>query len=277
MDTSARTHPSNQALLSRLVASIGDPAFGPELLNFFAQVCGAEFCSVFDLNARDARTVMTASVYQGTDRMAHRQASLYLDRQLWQQDPMVAQARAQLDGSPVGVVRTAVRELPDSDYRDLLYSRTQVRDRVLMCARSPSGLIGLSLLRTESTGDYAEQDIVRLHEACSLLMAIIDKHVAMQAPESEGSSALRCLSHIEQCLSGAGTPLSQREEQVCARILYGMSTAGVAIDLGVGEETVMTYRKRAYQRLEIGSQRELLLWYLDLWHAQRARRRQRLQ
>jgi hypothetical protein len=25
----------------------------------------------------------------------------------------------------------------------------------------------------------------------------------------------------------------------------------------------MIYRKRAYSRLEIGSQRELLLWYLD--------------
>ena len=28
---------------------------------------------------------------------------------------------------------------------------------------------------------------------------------------------------------------------------------------------LMTYRKRAYQRLGIGSQRELLMWYLTLW------------
>ena len=32
----------------------------------------------------------------------------------------------------------------------------------------------------------------------------------------------------------------------------------------------MTYRRRAYQRLTIGSQRELLMWYLALWTSQRA-------
>src|SRR5690606_16731246 len=57
----------------------------------------------------------------------------------------------------------------------------------------------------------------------------------------------------------------KREVEVCARILHGMSSIGIALDLGVSEETVRTYRKRSYQRLQIASERELLVWYLDLW------------
>jgi DNA-binding CsgD family transcriptional regulator len=52
---------------------------------------------------------------------------------------------------------------------------------------------------------------------------------------------------------------------VCARVLYGLSSTAIALDLDVGEETVKTYRKRAYQRLAIGSERELLNWYLAQW------------
>ena len=280
LHATSHPHQSSQMLAARLVSRIGDEAFGDELLTFFASVCGAEYCSVFDLNTQEARTVTLSSVFQGTSRMAQQQASLYLDRQLWQQDPMVAQARAQLDVDPVSVVHTAVRELPNSEYRDLLYCRTNVRDRVLMCVRSDSGLIGLSLLRTEKAGDYSAEDMLQLQEMCGLLMAIIDKHVSVLCVKQAESSALRSLATIENCLSTASTVLSSREEQVCARVLYGMSTTGIALDLGIGEETVMTYRKRAYQRLKIGSQRELLLWYMDAWQAQRSqggRLRHRLQ
>ena len=64
------------------------------------------------------------------------------------------------------------------------------------------------------------------------------------------------------------TDLSRREGEVCSRI----SMAFVLRDRagsGIGKESVMTYRKRAYHRLGIGSQRELLMWYLALWTALR--------
>lgn len=47
-----------------------------------------------------------------------------------------------------------------------------------------------------------------------------------------------------------------------------MSSPGIALDLGIGEGSAMTYRKRAYQRLKISGHRELLLWYLEEWSRQ---------
>ena len=59
--------------------------------------------------------------------------------------------------------------------------------------------------------------------------------------------------------------LPRREVEVCALILFGVSTMGIASRLNIGEETVKTYRKRAYQRLGKATQRELLNWYIERW------------
>lgn len=51
--------------------------------------------------------------------------------------------------------------------------------------------------------------------------------------------------------------LTVRELDVCARSLLGMTAEGTALELGVKQSSVVTYRKRAYARLGISSQSEL--------------------
>jgi DNA-binding CsgD family transcriptional regulator len=254
---------SNPAGLAGLVSTIGEQEFGSELLTFSYGVCGAEHCTVFTLNAAGARGVATAGAYSA--EVAHRQIALYLQNQRWQRDPMVAQACKQLEVQTAGIARMTVRELPGVDFREILYGPTKVCDRVLLCGRSAAGIIGLSLLR--ATGNFSNEDIVHVHEASSLLMAIVNKHIDVTFQEPNLSQALTSLVQIEECFTKVLVPLSQREKQVCARILHGLTSLGIALELGISEETVMTYRKRAYERLSIGSQRELLLWYLDTWSA----------
>src|SRR3546814_19363169 len=75
------------------------------------------------------------------------------------------------------------------------------------------------------------------------------KHVALTKTAAEPRAALTCLPTIEACLTAATPILTRREAQVCARVLFGMTSMGIALALGVGEESAMTYRKRAYSRL----------------------------
>ncbi len=88
---------------------------------------------------------------------------------------------------------------------------------------------------------------------------------------ADASFGLSVLAEIESCIE-ATSELPRREAEVCARILYGLSSVGISLDLSVTEETVKTYRKRAYQRLVIGSERELLTWYLACWSRWRGHR-----
>jgi DNA-binding CsgD family transcriptional regulator len=94
-------------------------------------------------------------------------------------------------------------------------------------------------------------------------VALLGQH-AQRGQTHDAGDALRSLDVIEKCIA-VQAAMPRRESEVCARILYGLSTTGIALDLGVGEETIKTYRKRAYHRLGIGSERELLNWYLHLW------------
>lgn len=51
--------------------------------------------------------------------------------------------------------------------------------------------------------------------------------------------------------------LTQRELDVCARTLIGLTAEGIALDLNIKKTSVLTYRKRAYARLGVSSQTQL--------------------
>ena len=102
---------------------------------------------------------------------------------------------------------------------------------------------------------------------------MLAKHADVCQSRPNVAQALTTLPEIENCIV-ATSHLPRREAEVCARILYGLSSVGIALDLTVSEETVKTYRKRAYQRLSIGSERELLTWYLARWSRWSAERYQ---
>jgi DNA-binding CsgD family transcriptional regulator len=96
-------------------------------------------------------------------------------------------------------------------------------------------------------------------------LSILGKHASALWQRGLLLESLSSLEAIERCVATAPSALPRREAQVCSRILYGISSLGISLELGVSEETVMTYRKRVYHRLGIATQRELLMWYVSLW------------
>jgi LuxR family transcriptional regulator, activator of tox operons len=52
--------------------------------------------------------------------------------------------------------------------------------------------------------------------------------------------------------------LPPREAEVCGAIASGMTSEAIALTLGISVNTVLTYRKRAYMRLGVSSQNELM-------------------
>lgn len=58
-------------------------------------------------------------------------------------------------------------------------------------------------------------------------------------------------------LAALGRGMTQRELDVCARTLIGLTAEGIALDLNIKKTSVLTYRKRAYARLGISSQTQL--------------------
>jgi DNA-binding CsgD family transcriptional regulator len=250
--------------LSQLISSIGEPAFEPRLMDYLHHLCGAEHCSIFQLGSAEEPVQFTAVSLDGTDT-ARRQASIYIGREWWRRDPAFREAQRGLDAPRPSLVRLDVRTLEDLELRDILYGRTHIRDRLLVCGASAGMAFGVSILRSDRRGPFDAGQIEELGGVSGTLLSLIAKNAGVRWQKSSLASALTSLAEIEACLLKAPQQFPRREAEVCARILYGMTSLGIALDLGIGEETVMTYRKRAYQRLQLGSHRELLLWYLALW------------
>lgn len=252
-----------EANFPALIMSIGQKRFGAELLALLNDSCGAEHATAFHLTADNLIEVTAASI-DGSDT-AHRQVGVYLKEGHWRRDPTFNEAKQRLTSQTEAFVRTDVPHLTDDVLRDIVYGEGNISDRLLICSRWGDDIVGLSVLLSSPGRLFSQADIGAVQSIAGTIFALLAKHISITWQGPQVSVALTSLNEIEACVAACAGSLPRREAEVCSRIIYGMSSVGVALELNISEETVMTYRKRTYHRLGIATQRELLLWYLDLW------------
>ena len=252
--------------LADVVDGIGTEEFGARLVGFLHDMCGADHCAVFRLGS-ESITALAASSFDPT-RPATPMVERYVREGFWRKDPALSIARSRLAECSASVIRLDLDDSGYSDLRPRVYP--QVRDRILLCGRRDEVEFGLSIVRSQPNPAFGGEALQQLTHLADTLLAAMAKHVRVLMHAPDMAAALRELGEIENCFL-ARSKLPRRELEVCARVLLGLSTAGIALDLGVGEESVKTYRKRAYQRLGIATERELLHWYLAQWSAWRCR------
>lgn len=239
--------------LPEIVEAIGSETFAAQLLSCFDSLIGADHCSAYQLRDFELTEVASASL-QGAGAMQRSDLTSYeVKRQL------------SMSGAAIRVDVSWVHDAEAARQDDRAAPR---RQRVMICARRQDAAFCLRVVRSAHRPEMTKEEIESLRQVAGLLVSVVAKHVDLTLRRPNLTPALCSLPEIEKCVISA-TDLSRREGEVCARILYGLSSCGIALDLGIGKESVMTYRKRAYQRLGIGSQRELLMWYLALWSAWR--------
>jgi len=241
----------------QVVAHIGRDGFHGQLLSFLHDSVGAEHCATFVLNQEQPRVIGAMSL---DGHAANQQIDLYLNK-YWRLDPTISAARGLIESKASSLLRLDVGRLPPSGLRDLVYRKTHISDRVLLAGPGAS----LSVLRSEKNGRFSDAEINHLSAVGGVLLSIVEKHVELVTRPTDLSAAFASLPEIMDCIASSPERLPRREVEVCALILFGVSTMGIASRLNIGEETVKTYRKRAYQRLGKATQRELLNWYIERW------------
>lgn len=265
-ENAARTT-AQDAALATLVDAIGEDRFGPAFARFLNDLCGADHFAAFRLGKDELREVAACCVEP--ERTARDRVDTYVNQGWWKRDPAMAEAQRCLGGVQPSIIHVDFSDVGYTAMRSCVYQ--DVRDRLLLCGHGPNADFGLSIVRSDPHAPFAGEAIERVASSAQLLMAVLGKHADLRQTRPNVAQALTSLDEIENCIV-ATSALPRREAEVSARILYGLSSVGIALDLSVSEETVKTYRKRAYQRLAIGSERELLTWYLARWSRWRGHR-----
>lgn len=259
--------PSNHDL-SSLISAVGENSFDSSLVGWLNKLCGAEHSGLLYISSNKLTGWATASI-DGSG-LNYPDMAVYLEEGLWQRDPSYEVVHAELSAKDHAILRTDIASLPDDKLRNYIYARRGIKGRVLICGRVGDGIVVLGICSSDA--NFADSNTIqRLEANYETLFALLAKHIDVVRRGTDVSVALTTLEEIEQCVAEQASFVPRREAQVCCRTIYGVSTLGMSLDLGISQETVMTYRKRVYNRLGIATQRELFLWYLRLWSEWRGR------
>jgi len=238
-----------QGLLVDMIGRIGRHDFGQGLLHLSRRIVGADHVTAFAA-APEGRIETVVAENGGPRRLAREVAERYM-RHHWHDDPVTRLLRAPEDRRII--VDIDAQDVEKGDYRRECYAAVSLDHRLSVGESRGERTMRLNFYRGRG-GDFRQEDIDRIGGMADMLLAMLWRHEEMAAPRvADDPEAL-----FNARLASLAPSLSDRERQVCALIALGVTSEGIGLRLDIGLNTVLTYRKRAYARLGISSQNELM-------------------
>ena len=245
--------------LARLVETVGTPRFEPEFFQTIDQMIGCEHLTAFSVSNPDRPRLLFAA-NRGNTGIARNTAGIYLQKH-WDSDPTNAILAEPRNLSQGVVACVSVDEMLRLRYRRQCYSvadweasGSSLAHKVTLIKRRETDTIKVHFYRRRDAGPFCASAVQRIAESSDVLLAFLARH----APLDQHASALTLRRRFQAQLQDSFADITQREAQVCAAIAVGMNSEAIALTFGIRLNTVLTYRKRAYARLGICSQNELV-------------------
>jgi len=159
---------------------------------------------------------------------------------------------------PGATARIVPTQIAHRAYREICYERPNFREKISLWRRRSDGFVVVSMFRKADAKPFSSRELDAIRDCGRILFPIIDKHQSLTlkhgARPRPGETVLQ---NIETKLAALPVSLPPRQLAVCSRTLIGMTAKGIARDLGVKTSSVVTHRRRAYERLGISTGSEL--------------------
>ncbi|MEO8313603.1 MAG: helix-turn-helix transcriptional regulator [Pseudomonadota bacterium] len=239
--------------LSQVVAALGTPKFGSACFGVFAQLFDVDHWAVFRYRAGDtAHCISTAS--RVLQVAANRNIDAFQNH-CFKVDPSLTAFRLQQPENPC-LIKMEISDILDRQYRQC-FEQTRVQERLSFFVNEGSDILHLSIFRTAANREFTCSDWNAFATVGRLLVASAVKHESLidhAVPMSHGLQP----DALERRFGNLDAGLSKREREVCARAVMGKSIDETALELDIRKTSVNTYRQRAYQKLSISRQCELV-------------------
>ncbi|HSV47719.1 MAG TPA: helix-turn-helix transcriptional regulator [Ramlibacter sp.] len=246
--------------LPQALDEIGRQAFAPKLLAHLNATVGAAHCVLFRFGEDDLQVLGYASA--GGTAMAGANSARYR-KDFWKRDAIYQGLKGKLSGYRSEVACVAAENVSDPEFRHELFYTQGLAGRAMLVGERGSGLYGVSLFREQSAGFFSQTESRAIESIADMLISCVARHHDLLEREQSLYALFSSVEELESRFAAIPASLSRRECEVCARIVYGMSMKEIARDLGITAETGITYRKRAYLHLKVGSRSDLLRRLLE--------------
>lgn len=151
------------------------------------------------------------------------------------------------------------QEIPER-HKALVYEPHGMKERLSVIQQEAASVFAINFYRHEHQRPFSDAHLADLAALAPLLLTLVQKQIALATPQAQTSS--RSVGYWMEKLNVLHPTLTNRELEVCARLLTGMTQDGIASDLGLSLATVKTYRNRAFDRLGIHFKSQLFSLFL---------------
>jgi DNA-binding CsgD family transcriptional regulator len=241
-----------RAQIGRLIEVVGTPRFEAELFQAARSAINCEHMSVLAAS-RDQPPRVLLAANTGKQPIARPLAEKYI-AQFWRLDPCTRATPFEDRNARVAVRMFPDQDIDDKSYRHECFTAVDITERFTLMQCCGTEVLRLNFLTGGRHARFGEADVDNIMETADLLLALVKKHDAAGPAAGDSTSAAMFQSRLR--LIAPAMP--DREMQVCTAIMLGMTSEAIALKLGISVNTVLTYRKRAYGRLNISCQNELM-------------------
>lgn len=234
-----------------VIETVGRSEFAPSLFALTRRFTGTENLTAF-VSTPDGQVHTLLAEDKGPSASALSVAKRYVARH-WKVDPANAIVLDEHGGNHSWALKLRSSDITNPSYRNDCYVAVGLSERFSLIQKRPSGTLRVSVYRGRRES-FSDDAVAKLTDCAPLLLAALWRHYASTGPGENRSAP----PYFRARLETAAPSLSGRELDVCSMVAAGVTSEGIALELGVGINTVLTYRKRAYARLGISSQNELM-------------------
>lgn len=229
------------------IEALGSERFYPRFFQWVGSLAAIGQYMVF---------VFSADQQTASCRLAHNVASPDLGLQLaaqyidgnYQQDALLAKLAEELLNHPRRpACELLLRGSLTPVYRRRFFNRPELSGKFAIAVRDEASqeLFYINLYHAGQSASFSPRELQLLEQNTAVISALLLRHFKLELKQTN-PARLRTAA------------LSEREAQVCEFILQGHTTKSMARLLAVAESSIVTYRKRAYQKLQISRKSELL-------------------
>lgn len=210
------------------LAALGHPEFPLRILDL-AQTTGARQIMVFEHGADHARCLLSRNYAR--HGLGEALSERYLDG-WFLKDPLRPALRKLNPGDRRCITVDSQTTRMPATYRALFFDDPGLAGKTTVLAAGDDLRVMVNLYHHQDQDEPIDPDLA------DVIAQLVVRHFD-GAPDTAHAPAL--------------SALSARERTVCLGILQGQKTESIAGEMGLSPATVVTYRKRAYQKLGIAS------------------------
>lgn len=257
LDRPARSGTLDLSHVTNLVAAIGHAdhtSFAGEVLKTLSESAHISQCTIFAYEFGNRPRTVSVADHRG-GRFLRDVADVYsrLFYSLDGNQGIVTNSSTAKSGGPIIIHQQTSEDITHEGYRAACYHNPKVSDRLSLLLQPGDDIwLSINLYRDSAHANFQPREIEFIETVAPLIAHAAKHHYTLHGQHQQGIPQLMLARVRALCPS-----LAKRELDVIRGVLEGRTAIEIADMLGIKPASVITYQKRAYQRLGISSQRQL--------------------